>query len=161
MDLAWATPEQRTFITDLSSKGLDLILYKDPHRPKDDSLLVYDRKQFKQAMNIPLDAGDNYLHRRYIELADAMTMVNPKINSEWVQRKAISAEANAANIYQTIEAHFPPHDNLASIMLEQIQRTRTVLDEIEAHIKEAQQCQTTRSPPNKRSDSHGKPSPNC
>ena len=57
------------------------------------------------------------------------------MDSDWIQTQAMRAAVNAEVISDVIELHHPPHDNLASTMLERIGNVRSILDTIETHIK--------------------------
>ena len=58
-------------IVDLQRKGVEIIYYRDAHRPHDDTQVVYERKAFYEAMGIPYKDEDVRDANTYIELADA------------------------------------------------------------------------------------------
>ena len=67
----WHGDIWETMIVDLLDKGVRIIYYRDAHRPHDDTLPVYERKAFYEAMGIPYKDKDVRDAETYIELAEA------------------------------------------------------------------------------------------
>ena len=69
----WHGHKWATMIRDLQTKGVEIIYYRDRHRPHDDTLPVYERKAFSEAIGVPLGVPD-VPSNTYIEIADAYTI---------------------------------------------------------------------------------------
>ena len=71
------TPDATTLsaMNTLETKDVSLMIYRDPHNSHHDDLLVYNRKELKKALNIPIIERDNEPAETFIELEVAIKLV--------------------------------------------------------------------------------------
>ena len=71
-DMSWASDNQKLFIDRMAQRGVFLGEYTDPHRPNDDSILVYNRRALKGALGLPIEEGDELAAMTWIPLVEAI-----------------------------------------------------------------------------------------
>ena len=72
------TPDATTLevMNTLETKGVSLMIYRDSLGRHYDDLLVYNRKELKQALNIPIIERDSEPASTFIELETTVKLVN-------------------------------------------------------------------------------------